>query len=111
MRERPPIVMWFAMDSVFAAATASQDPKASFSCWYALPEFTSDVCWERIVNTSSEMGSYRGFCSTGPYRGSNDSNALCTVTEHGFILFATERGWALLLDICVAQVASIIYRY
>ena len=55
--DRPALLMCWAMTSVSLAATSSKELKASMSCLKARSELVSEVCWERMVNTNSEMGS------------------------------------------------------
>ena len=63
----PPTLMEAAISSRSARAISSKEPKVSISCLKALSELTSEVCWERMQETTSDMGSSRGPVGKGPY--------------------------------------------
>ena len=60
-------------------------PKVPRRLSYALQELISDVCWDRIVYTSSEAASSRASHSTGPYSGPSFSITSAAVTEGAFL--------------------------
>lgn len=64
---RPPILMHCEIVSMSPSVIFCIVPKCSIKLLNARSEFMSEVCCERIVNTSSVVGSYRGRHLTSPY--------------------------------------------
>ena len=62
----PPIRIASSISSTGASAMASSESKVDIRLSNARSELRSEVCWERIVSTSSGAASYLGVHSHGP---------------------------------------------
>lgn len=64
----PPERMALATSSLGASSTSSQEGKRRFRVAKARPEFTSEVCCDSTVATSSSITGMLGFALNGPCR-------------------------------------------
>jgi hypothetical protein len=64
--DNPPIHIVSAIWMGSASATEFQLSKESTKFWYALKEFISEVCWDKIVKTNSDIGLNLGSQTDGP---------------------------------------------
>jgi len=73
IRYKPADLIHFSIWEISASAISFNESKFSINVLKALSELISEVCCDKIVNTNSSAGLYRGSQSNGPYSLSSES--------------------------------------